>query len=1045
MASSFRGSIQLEHPTKKYLSQKKEETYKYNRTKLSHNNIFEKSSNRLSVLDNKLSNNSLIKNLYLGYNEEERFEKEINNMEFDLEYIKQEESKDDIALINYIKEKEKILNSSKGIKNGFIALLSYIMKKRQKSKTEKEILNYYFLSIEKLFSLLLPLEININDIIKQLSLQINFEKKMKNIILWKEGDQGEKMYIILKGNVGVLPHKESEGECTKLEYIKYLILLYLYQENSLISKIISENTKNIKITESKFFILLSIFKFYHTFTYIKKFKKQYKTISDFLEGEQNLRDYLFNLYKISPLDSLKILDYSEDAIKELYDFYTHLIIEINNELNFNQKSRHKSVNENILFKSKINKKIITLLELYIKQRNKFKKFNELFDKISSIKEIDSSKIYEGSINDYLNRLDFKKALKKIRKYELDYHKDNILNKISEKAIKIIYINYCEVAQLNDGHIFGELALRYSNKQRNATVITKSECYFGTITKPIYDVCLKAAQDKIRIRNVLFFTNGPIFKGITVNYFLNKFFYLLHKKNINQNEYLFHRGDKREKIYFIIKGEMKLRGKITLSELTGEIKDLGGEIDDIQIKNIFYKCPQFKKLYNEKAFDIEIFSLKDSEIAGLDDMTVNNKYLFDCICISSSKTELFELDYTIFEDCLRKEKIVSKNHENYINLKRNINIKRILEQRNNICLTEINKIRTVFGNKNKIKKEKNILKEGYIPIIYPESQIKKSPPLKNKVINLFEKPSERISDKITKKKFDTIKFNNNYLIHCNNTFLKPSLMKFNENLKTENTNNKLSFMKLSKNNLKSALNLKMIKQNEKIKHSNNYPYKTIKLKLNSEANIYNSSSTQYIKENSNIKSSINNSDSKDINRYYFKKIYNKPFIPDIANSRIKKNIVPFLNKTKDRKISTKKRNFIKPPFFLKETSKKYIEKRYLLTETNFYKDNQYIFNHLLEDRNKSYSNNMNKSENKNIKSIININNNTSLNYSLSNKIENSCSLIRNENHYIPNIFLNNDKKIKNKGIIDCLFLDNWEKKTQFENKFLKNKGQLYDII
>ena len=184
------------------------------------------------------------------------------------------------------------------------------MKKRQKSDTEKEILKYYFLSIEKLVSLLLPLEINVNDIIKQLSLQINFEKKMKNNILWKEGDQGEKMYIILKGNVGVLPQKESEGECTKLEYIKYLIILYLYQENSLISKIISENINNINITENNFFALLSIFKFYHTFTYLKQFKKQYKNISDFLEGEQNLKNYLFNLYKTSPTDSLKILDYS---------------------------------------------------------------------------------------------------------------------------------------------------------------------------------------------------------------------------------------------------------------------------------------------------------------------------------------------------------------------------------------------------------------------------------------------------------------------------------------------------------------------------------------------------------------------------------------------------------------------------------------------------------------------------------------------------------------------------------------------------------------
>ena len=55
MSTSSRGSIQLEHPFKKYLNQKREEIYKYNRAKLSHKNILGKSSNRISVLGNKLS------------------------------------------------------------------------------------------------------------------------------------------------------------------------------------------------------------------------------------------------------------------------------------------------------------------------------------------------------------------------------------------------------------------------------------------------------------------------------------------------------------------------------------------------------------------------------------------------------------------------------------------------------------------------------------------------------------------------------------------------------------------------------------------------------------------------------------------------------------------------------------------------------------------------------------------------------------------------------------------------------------------------------
>ena len=48
----------------------------------------------------------------------------------------------------------------------------------------------------------------------------------------------------------------------------------------------------------------------------------------------------------------------------------------------------------------------------------------------------------------------------------------------------------------------------------------------------------------------------------------------------------------------------------------------------------------------------------------------------------------------------------------------------------------------------------------------------------------------------------------------------------------------------------------------------------------------------------------------------------------------------------------------------------------------------------------------------------------------NKIKN------NTNNFTLDLFKNNGKK---NGIIDILFLDNWEEKTQFERKFFyKNK-------
>ena len=1031
----------------KSLFKKKEEENKNSPNKINQKKSRLSSTGRYSVIGNKIINNKLIKNLDISY-KERRFEEEIENIEFDLEIIKTQESKDDIALINYIKEREKTLNSSKYLKNGFIEFLTYVMEKKQKSETENKILKYYFLSIEKLISLFLPLGINVNDIMTKLSTQIQFEKKNKNNILWKEGDIGEKLYIILKGNVGILPQKDTEGDCTKLEYIKYLIILYLYQENSLISKIISINSEQINIAENNFFTLLSIFKFFKIFTFIRTFKKKYKTLLEFLEGEKKVSEYISKLFDSSPIESMKILDYSESITKELYDFYTHYTNEINNILSFN-KMRHKSMVENVLYNSKLTKKIMGLLDQYKKEGQNFKKFNELFDKITSMKEIDISKIYEGGINDYLNRLDFKKSIKKIRKFDNEYHKIKILDKIIENPIKVNYLHYCEVAQLNDGNIFGELALRYFNKQRNATVITKSECFFGTLTKPIYDLCLKAAQDKIRIRNVLFFTNGPIFKGVTVNYFMHKFFYLFEKKTIYRGDYLFHKGDKREKIYFIIKGELELSGRLTLSEITEIIKQLGGQFDDKKTKEFSFEYPLFKKWYEEQKINIKFFSLKNTEISGLDDMTINNIFLFDCICSSPAKTELFELKYNIFEDCLRKEKIVSKNHEEYINLKRDFIVKRIYKQKIELCIQEVKRIKILLGKDKQKKKKKNILKEGYIPIIYPDSASKNNLPLKNIIRKNLDK-KEINSERNSKKKYNHIKFKNEFLFNSYKSFFKPNkLINYEQNF---DKNNKLSVIKLSKKGsfIQTSSNYEEESAVKSCKKDNKY--KAIKLKINTYSNDIKSNSYNNFDNELNI--NLNKTLPEYKYRSYFKRIYTKPFIPNISSSRTRKNIVPFLNR-----VEVNKQRLMNPPIFLKETVKKFVEKRNNATESNFYKDNQHIFRYLLNDEDgilklNNLINNSNKTKSQTKledKSLLmskkellkkKINHNffnkfkKPLYHSISNKIKNKNNMTKSEKYIISKLYKNIYNNNKNSGFIDCLFLDNWEEKTQFERKLFK---------
>ena len=134
-------------------------------------------------------------------------------------------------LIASIEEILKVDNEglNEGGKISLLNVICFILKKINKKIIENEILKTYFLTFDKLVNLFLPLNVNINDIMTRLVGMIKYEKKGKNKILFKEGDKGDKFYIILKGEVGILIPQEKIIKCCPSEYLKYLINLFLYQ------------------------------------------------------------------------------------------------------------------------------------------------------------------------------------------------------------------------------------------------------------------------------------------------------------------------------------------------------------------------------------------------------------------------------------------------------------------------------------------------------------------------------------------------------------------------------------------------------------------------------------------------------------------------------------------------------------------------------------------------------------------------------------------------------------------------------------------------
>ena len=579
----------------------------------------------------------------------------------------------------------------------FLNVVCFILKKINKKPIENEILKTYFLSFEKLVHLFLPLNVNINDMMTRLSGQIKYEKRFKNRILFKEGDKGDKFYIILKGEVGILIPQEKVITCCPSEYLKYLICLHLYQEKSLINKLLLVNRETLKFDERIFYALMDGLKFYHFFIMYSGTKKAYKNPLDFLHQEMKINTYIRKKNDFSPEQAFYTLNLANIS-EEIYEYYSDQMKNMNSIFLTNVKNKVKT--SGIFSVSSPNN--LSEFGEYIKEHEHDKKKlkeNEFFDKLYHVNELNSKDTLICTTDEYIKRINCEKKIKEIT----SNIRNNII-KINEKDIELKYYNYLEVNQLRDKNIFGELALINPNQKRTATIIMKENCHFGVLDKESYEISIKTAQEKSRTRNLLYFTNGFLFKGFTNNYFLNNYFFRFKKKIYNCGEYLFRRGEKRTKLFFIITGELQLVGKMTLKKISEIIRYLQGETgwdDGGVIVKHSKESVDFRKFYEEAQNHFRFYVLKKKEIAGLDDMTEDGIFLFDCIANSLEPTEVYEFDYEIYETCL-KEKIVQINNDNYVSTKKKLLIDRLYKQRDSIANNEFSRIKIYILNNENLK-------------------------------------------------------------------------------------------------------------------------------------------------------------------------------------------------------------------------------------------------------------------------------------------------------------------------------------------------------
>ena len=955
----------------------------------------------------------------------------IETISKDLKSQNSKDGNDDNFLSNILFENTKN-HIIKGKKVKLVEIIFHILKKNQKNENETLILKLYFLKMEKLVSLLMPLKININDMLIKLVCQIKCEKKNKNNILFKAGDIGEKLYILLKGNVGILITKEKNIECTPLEFVKYLILLHLYQEESLLNVTIIKNKNTINIEEKAFATLLHIFKFYYFLKENNRLKKPYNSLFDFIQNEHKLSAYIFNKFNYSPMLSLDILSYERTTVEQLYLFYARNIKEISKKLKFGLTGSalianfiKKQIKPSLANKPQTQEELLNYLKQYDEGKKKFKNEEEYYQKISNVNEISHNKILSTGEEQYIQRLESDTLLESIKSDTKNNVEDFDL--IFEQSMKFKVFIYYEINQLSDGSIFGELALSDPTNKRTATVVTKEDCYFGTLVKQVYDLSLRAAQEKLRMRNILFFTRGPIFKGISNNIFVNKFFYTFKKRYYKKGDILFRKGEKRRNIIFVEKGELELSRTMSLNDITKLINLLGGILDDKYLKYLCNSYYQFNNYYYNHKHNIKFCVLKDKEIIGLDDLVLDDLNIFDCKCVSTDKTELYEIEYNNFKEANRYSQIKS-NIIDFVNTKRSIFIKMLLQQRNALISNELSKI-----SKDELKNED----------LFEHNSINKNNLSKNLFLPITKKI--KISEKkiaLSYKQKPKISENNLMIKSKNSKSLKKSEKEKNKNLNTlstkatrdaeyEKNSNRINAKKfsLSENGEKNNSNLLSAIKNYKIKEKK---HKNLTLKKS----LFNRNfplceiNTNSINSTRGFNNSIKNSN----NITYFNHS-SKSSIKRIYHSRTRKKLVPFLSYSNSKKVKGELN-----PLIFKEFQKRFPEMRNEININNFYLENQKIFDSLLyKSDNYNYNCKTERIKNRDNKSVLN---DKKLLFSYKEKekdMEKNNSKYNNnddkgnqtDNHFFTIKKMNKKNKYEEAGVIDFLCLDNWEEKEQFK--------------
>ena len=306
-----------------------------------------------------------------------------------------------------------------------------------------------------------------------------------------------------------------------------------------------------------------------------------------------------------------------------------------------------------------------ILERTIYSNMNIKSNAEFYDLISNINQ--HIKDHRVPINDYLDRI------MPITAEE----KENEENKIPKLKVKLW--NYKRVCDIYAGGTFGEVALMDDNSKRTASIISIEPCIFGTIEKDEYQEFIREAEENMRRNNIINLLSHSLFVEVKEDSFIrHNYFNLFRYIEINQGEYIFKQGSKRDEIFFIKEGDVSIEMNGSISFINNIINSFGYNINDKQYEKIIKNNSYFRNLYNSINY-YRVFNVDKKDTIGLNEYSYNGKY-FVSAKVTSIKCTLFALEIE-FLDVLLRDRTIKENYRNLIPFRVKFMLSRLLKLKN----------------------------------------------------------------------------------------------------------------------------------------------------------------------------------------------------------------------------------------------------------------------------------------------------------------------------------------------------------------------------